>query len=348
MLSDLPIFSETVYTVQQEVLSQKIEVFNAATQGALVLRSNSMQGDYSTEASWARISGLVRRRNPYVMTGVTAKDLSMVQDVQVKVGAGTPPVNIPPSMFRWIQKSPAEAGALIGKQLAVDTLADMVNTTLMCVATAMQNDMGTNGVDITGAGTNTLTQAIFNTAQSRMGDAYQDIQCWVMHSKPLFDVYSEALTNAHFLFNFANVAVKRDAFGRIFVITDSPSLVSLHDGFNGGVWQPINSPDALDNINNPSPGNTSYVYASLGLVSGAAVCSTQGDFDDNMSSTNGSENIMRTYQAEWSYSLGVKGYAWDKSNGGHAPNDAALATGTNWDKYVPSNKALPGVLIRSH
>lgn len=348
-LSDLEVFSETAYIVSQELLAQQIELFNDATNGTLTLAADPIRGDYRTEAQWQRISGLIRRRNPYGSGSVAAKDLSMVTDVFVKVAAGTPPINIPPSMFRWIQQNPSEGGAQIGRQLATDTLADMLNTSVLAGVAAMTNTPE-NTLDITGnAGALAkMSHPVFNDAQALFGDAYQDILCWIMHSKPLFDIYKEAMANASFLFNFGTVSVKQDAFGRRFIISDSPSLASLHDSLQGGQWAPQSGPDVLDPGTLPSPGNANWVYATLGLTAGAINVRTQGDFDDNTSTLNGTENIQRTYQAEWSYALNVKGYKWDTTNGAHAPNDAALATATNWDRYLESNKHLAGVLVRSH
>ena len=86
-------------------------------------------------------------------------------------------------------------------------------------------------------------------------------------------------------------------------------------------------------------------YVALGLVAGAAIVERNDDFMQNIETSNGGENIRRNYQAEWSYNLGLKGFTWDKANGGKAPNNAALALGTNWDKNVTSNKDLPGVVV---
>ena len=63
--------------------------------------------------------------------------------------------------------------------------------------------------------------------------------------------------------------------------------------------------------------------------------------------TTGKENIQTTYQAEWSYNLGLRGYAWKTESGGAAPNDTALGTGTNWEKVVTSNKDTAGVLLKT-
>lgn len=49
-------------------------------------------------------------------------------------------------------------------------------------------------------------------------------------------------------------------------------------------------------------------------------------------------------QVDYTFGLSLKGYTWDESNGGKSPSDAALATGTNWDKVATSIKHTAGVL----
>lgn len=316
-LSDLAVFSEYVYTSQTEVLRQQIDLFNAATRGAIILQSAAHVGDYSDATLWAKIAGLVRRRDAYGSGAVTAKNLAMLVDTMVKVAAGTPPVNMPPGMFEWIQKSPEEGGAVVGQQLAVDTLADMLNTAILGGVAALS---GVAAVVKDGTA-GTATAGSFNAAQALFGDAYQQIACWVMHSKPLFDIFGAAFTNTEGLFTFGSVNVRTDPFGRAFVVSDSPAL------FNA----------------TPNPDQ----YNTLGLVPGAIRVHQNGDFTDNLETSNGDENIQRTYQAEWSYELGVKGFAWDKTTGGKSPNDAALGTSANWDRYATSAKDLAGVLLKT-
>jgi len=83
------------------------------------------------------------------------------------------------------------------------------------------------------------------------------------------------------------------------------------------------------------------------LAQGAVLIEQNPDYLENMSTTNGAENIKRTWQAQWSYNVGLKGYAWDKTNGGASPTNAALATGSNWDRYATSVKDLAGILVNS-
>jgi hypothetical protein len=68
---------------------------------------------------------------------------------------------------------------------------------------------------------------------------------------------------------------------------------------------------------------------------------------ERIQTANGDENIQRSIQSEWTYNLGIKGAAWDKTNGGKSPNDAALATAANWDRYATDFKDTAGVLIKA-
>lgn len=315
-LSDLAVFSEYAYSTMTEMQDQQIGLFNAATRGGVVLQSGNHQGDYSDEAMWAKISGLVRRRNAYGSGAVSEKVLEHLVDTSVKVAAGTPPVRIDPGMMKWIQRSPEEAGVVVGKQMAEDSVADMLNTAILAYVSAIGQ---VTNVVYDHSATGAMSLIALNKGAAKFGDRAGAIAAWVMHSKSAFDIYGEALTNATRLFVFGNVRVIEDGFGRPLVVTDSPNLVNT----------------------TPTPD----VYRALGLTPGAILVSQNGDFTDNVETKNGDENIIRTYQAEWSYNVGVQGFAWDKTNGGKSPTNAALGTATNWDRYATSDKDLAGVMV---
>lgn len=318
-LSDLAVYSEYVYSSMTELVAQEVEKFNAASQGTIILSQAANQGDYSDTAKWKKISGLVRRRNAYGSGAVTAKVMQNIVDTMVKVAAGTAPVNIDPSMFLWIQQNPKIAGAILGEQLAGDMLADMLNTAIMAGYSAM---VQTTAIlyNATSDTPDTLTPAALNKAAAKFGDRASDIAAWVTHSLPMFNFWNNNIANAAQLFTYGTVSVNRDPFGRIFVVTDSDSLIDF-----------AATPDT---------------YHLLGLVPGAIQVEQNNDFIANEQTINGNENILRTYQAEWSYNVGVKGYSWDKTNGGKSPTNTALGTSTNWDKYATSDKDGPGVILK--
>lgn len=140
------------------------------------------------------------------------------------------------------------------------------------------------------------------------------------------DVWQNAIANSSQLFRIGDVAIMQDQFGRRFVMSDIPALaVAATTGDNA---QPAS-------------------YYTLGLVQQAALVETNNDFEAVMENETGKENIQRTYQAEWSYNVGLLGYSWDTAAGGSSPTDTALDTSTNWKKVATSDKDTAGVILKS-
>lgn len=324
-LSDLAVYSEYAYSAFTETLRQQIDLFNSATGGALMLQGAAHQGDFSDVAFFAKVTGgLVRRRNAYGSGAVAEKVLKHLVDTAVKVAAGTPPVRLDPGQFRWIQQNPEVAGAAMGQQLAVDTMADMLNVGLGSAYAALAG-VGSavvyNAVANSEAADKLPTWNNLNNGQALFGDRSGQIGVWIMHSTPMHKLYANNLTNGERLFTYGTVNVIRDPFGKLLVMTDSANL------FAAG------SPN---------------VYRILGLVPGAVYIGQNNDFDAMEEGKTGDENLVRVYQAEWSYNVGVKGFAWDKANGGKSPTDAALFTASNWDRYATDVKDLAGVVVTTN
>lgn len=318
-LSAFKVFSDFAQGTMTEVLAQQVELFNAATRGAITLRANRNAGDFFDRTHWAKISGLVRRRNAYGSGAVSEVDLSQLQETSVKVAAGTPPVRMDPGQFEWILKNPEEGGVVFGQQLAVDRMADMLDVAIAASKAALSAIATNRFIDVG----NNASLVGLNTAASRLGDMSQRLACWVGHSKPMFDLWGAAIANGANLFTFGTVNIASDPMGRPIIITDASSLVDP-DGAGTG-------PDVAS-------------YGILGLVPGAIMVEDNGDYTANIEVKNGAENIIRTMQAEWSFNVAVKGFAWDKTNGGKSPTTAALATASNWDRYATYHKDLAGVV----
>lgn len=319
-LNNVQVFNRYAYRTVSELVAQQIALFNAATRGAIILRQASdNDGDFSDQTFWQLMAGAIRRRDPYANGDVAAIELQMLVDSMVKVAGGTPPINIPPVMFEWIGHNAAEGGVVIGQQLAPLMVQDMLNTAVAGLAAALANQ-ATNFLDVSAATDPNFTPGNVVLGKAKLGDRSSAIAAWVVHSKPMHDYWGNGVANANQLYTYGTVAVVADPFGAPMIMSDIPALVIAG-----------------------SPTD----YLSLGLVPGAAIVERNDDFTQNIDTRNGGENIRRTYQAEWSYNLGLKGFSWDKTNGGKAPNAASIATGTNWDKTVTSFKDLGGVALRT-
>jgi hypothetical protein len=316
MAFDLQVFNKQTYLTLTETVAQEVEKFNQASSGALVLANNPAPGDFDIKASFKAISGLVRRRNAYGSGTVAAKRLEQLLNASVKVAAGTPPIDYDPAQYNWVLQNPELAAYEIGKQLAKARIADMLNTGIRAAVAAIKG----NSDVVHGAGTDAASFGLLNTGSAKFGDRSSAIKAWILHSTTMHNLFATALTNTEKLFNYDGINVIRDPFGRLFVVTDSDALVD-------------------------TTGTT--FYNTLGLVENAIAVNGNDDFNSVIVPKVGFENIGATYQAEWSYNVGVLGYTWDTTSGGKSPTDTALGTSTNWDKTASSNKDTAGVLVKS-
>ena len=126
-----------------------------------------------------------------------------------------------------------------------------------------------------------------------------------------------ALTNGNELFSSESVTVV-SILGKRIVVTDAPAL------FETG-----------------TPDKTKV----LGLTAGALIVEGGSDIVTNLETGNGKARIETTWQADYTFVVKVKGYAWDMVNGGKSPDDATLFTATNWDKVFSDIKNTAGVLV---
>ncbi|MCO7218108.1 major capsid protein [Halomonas sp. OfavH-34-E] len=316
-LSDMKVFNDFLYSAATETIRQQIELFNAATGGALQLQQAGNVGDFANEASYKAIANLMRRRNAYGTGAVTPTTLAQMDHVAVKIAGGTSPVEFQPQQFQWIQRQPEEAGVVIGEQVARGVIADEVNTAILALQTAM---IGNSAVahDATAG---TLNLNALNKGAGKFGDRMMDIMVWVLHSKPMTDLFDGALTNGNQLFEFGTVRVTQDGFGRRFVMTDSPALYEADGGGAG----------------------TDH-YHTLGLAEGAAVVEDNNDYYATVEEKTGDENIRRIFQAEYTYNLGLKGYSY---GGTKSPDDATIGTGGNWSQIASDVKDTAGVIVTS-
>ena len=124
------------------------------------------------------------------------------------------------------------------------------------------------------------------------------------------------LTNTPQLFQAQNVLVV-DILGKAVVVTDAPALYEA---------------------------GTPNKQKVLSLASGGITVMDGSDVITNIDTRNGQTRIETTMQADYTFGLGLKGYAWDTASGGKSPTDAELATGANWDKVVTDIKHTAGVI----
>ncbi|MHA3884576.1 major capsid protein [Stutzerimonas degradans] len=318
-LSDMKVFNEYLKNTTIETIAQMVEKFNAASAGAIRLTPQGIDGDFLQESLWAGLHSAQRRVDRYAANGAqSATALAQVQANSVKVAGGFGPILWEPSQLSWIQKNPAEALEVISRNLSEAIMADQLNTAIAALVAAISNVAGaTNDVSATAG----VTYGAINGAHAKFGDASGLLVAQVMTGEVFHKLVGQNLANASQLFNSQSVNIV-DILGRPVIVTDAPAL------YSAAVADPV------------APAKQKV----LSLADSAAIVHDGSDVVTSVQTSNGKERIETTFQADYSFGLGLKGYAWDIANGGKSPTNAELATGSNWDMFVNSVKSSAGVI----
>lgn len=323
LASNFKIYQEYLKTRAAETLQQQAEVFNAATNQALTLATIEKPGDYEFESFFKDIANLVTRRDNTSTSAATK--LSMLQDelIRVKLSRKIGPVDQSRDSFRklFAKYDETEFSGILGGQIAVAQQLDMVNTMLLAARAALVNT-GTLLSTVSSNGTLGTTSLV--DGLSKFGDRADRIVCWVMHSKPYYDlVKQQIIANITGVSNFNIASATPVTLNRPVLVTDSDSL----------------------KVTSGSPAVTDYY--TLGLVAGGGMAEVTETSDIVTQDVTGQELLMVRLQGEFAYNIGLKGFKFDTTNGGINPLASAVGLGTNWDKSATYDKALPGVVIRS-
>lgn len=316
-------FFQTGYS---EVMAQAVNKFNAGSNGTIVLRSNRKPGDYDYSAFFKNAGGLVSRQDQTSVSAATATKMEQAEIASVKINRKVGPVQWALSALRKPGLSMDAIRIAAGEQAAKDVQADMLNNVLRAGRAAL-NAQSANKYTIPTSGT--VNTAGLVSGLALFGDAADRIDAWVMHSKVAFDLLQYQIApsnNGDVLANTVIIAAAPATLNRPIIVTDS---------------------DALKVASGTGTSATTDYY-TLGLSAGSLVVE---DTEEEMMAFEGPltgyEQLLYRLQGEFAYNLGVKGFTWDVANGGKNPTDAAVGTGTNWDKVYASLKDLAGIVIQS-
>lgn len=313
-LENMKVFNEYVRSATIETLAQMVDKFNAASRGAIRLSTDGFGGDFLMESSFASLHSARRRVDRYATNvSADATPLAQLQHNSVKVAGGFGPVLWEPAQLTWVQQNPEQALEVISRNMSEAIMQDMLNTAIAALVAAIEAQSTATTVD---GGTGPITYADINSAHAKFGDHSGLIIANVMDGATFHGLIGQNLANAAQLFQSQGVTVV-DILGRAIVVTDAPALRETGTGADAKV---------------------------LGLVADAAVVHDASDLVTNIETSNGKARIETTMQADYTFGVGLKGYAWDISSGGKSPTDTELATGANWDKIATSIKHTAGVL----
>lgn len=321
--SDFTVYPEQFFGGVVEELQQNADGFNAASNGTIRLITAMKQGHYENESFFKSLSSLVSRRDITSVSAATDTALTQGEMVRVKLNRKIGPVAQTLDAFRKISLDPGEMSFILGQQTGKAIALDYLNTALSAVDAAVSGVAALNydASALSSPDRATLDHTNMVRVMAKFGDASNRLQAWVMHSKPFFDLMENSVADK--IFEIASVTIYAGSvatFGRPVIVTDSSSLYTT-----------------------TSAGTT---YQVLGLVDNAVVVEESEERQIASDLITGLENLVMRIQGEYAFNLGVKGFAWDTTNGASNPTANAVATSTNWDKVATDNKQLAGVRLK--
>lgn len=320
--ANFKIYQEYLHTRINELLAQNGNAFNAASAGAIRLTTQSILGDYQYKSFFANLgAGLAARRDVTSVAGQTDTPMTQAELVSVKLNRKLIPIAQTRDAFRKIfgRFTETEFTGLVAEQSANAMQLEMLNSGLGAVANALKGQAASY---VTETSLGSISTAALVKALAAFGDAASRVVCWVMHSKPYYDlVQNQIAANIAGVSNFNIANASPITLNRPVIVTDSTSLIAQ-----------LNSPD----INN---------YYTLGLTADAVVLENSEEQDVVVQDVTGLENLVVRIQGEYAYNLSLKGFQWDVASGGANPLATAVATGSNWDTAFTSVKDRSGVAL---
>lgn len=312
-LTATEVFENTVYNVGKDILTENVDVFNQHSNGAIVLSSQSIQGDFAQSLDVTLGKDLVKSRNPYAQSALTDKGFTRVKDNIVKLGMGLNPISWTNAEFNWVKQNPSLAGVKIGRAMANQTMQRMAEFAIGSLATCLnQNAKLKREV----AASSKISHNDFVQAISPMGDQFNSIELYVIHSSTYFELLETTFKNSEHLWDFGNFTVMRTALGHKFLITDNKGLL-----------------------------NAQTAIYSLGLKKGSAFVGTEQDFAQATVPITGQENLAYRYQAEWTSALKIANRRYKTNDAMNGLTYAAVTNGANWESISSDVKDETGVVI---
>ena len=177
-LSQMEVFNKYFMPAIIETLAQKVELFNAASNGAIKLTTEGFEGDFLQESFFAAIHTAQRRVDRYAAQGAAAAtDLTQLKHSTVKIAGGFGPIRYEPSQMTWLMKPTAEGIEVASRNFAEALVADQLNTAIASLVAAISNNVDTT-VDLSASVG--MSQSVLNQSHALFGDHSMNLIAEVM------------------------------------------------------------------------------------------------------------------------------------------------------------------------
>ena len=191
--SDLIIYDDLAQTAFLERRQDNLEVFNAASNGAIILDNELIEGDFR-KRTFYKVGGSIESRNVNSTDPVTGKKIGAGESVSVKAPWKYGPYETTEEAFKRRGRDVSEFSEVIGVDVADATLEGYIKYALQGLVAAIgANADMTVSADIATDGKKTLTRGL-----RKYGDKFNRVALFVMHSTTYFDIVDQAIDNREF------------------------------------------------------------------------------------------------------------------------------------------------------
>lgn len=315
-----------------EEITQNIDIFNEASNGAIRLVDMEVGGSYHTRVFYDDI-GEWSRRDPTSVSAIASGDWRAVSElgqIGVKLYRKLPIKNTMQqfrSSFKQIGDDVGEYSRLVGGRMAQNRLKGQVNDGLKAVCAFLRGQATSRYTLPTGTGlTGKITSEKLWEGPALLGDKSNSVETFVMHSKVWHDLMKGQVSEK-LLEVTAGVLYEGNpaTYGKRTLVTDSSALVGVRGSGSTAVAE----------------------YYTLCLTRDAVVVTNSEREHAEAGTIMEKENVIMVIQAEAAWSVETKGAAWDTANGGVNPSNSALVTTTNWDDIAGDAKLRGGAVLIS-
>lgn len=307
--SDMIIYNDQAQTAYLERMQDVLDVFNAASNGALTLRNELLEGDFVQRAFYT-VPGSVAHRDVNSTSTVTGSKIGSDEMVGVKTPWKYGPYETTYEAFKRRARSPEEFSQLVGAHMADATLEYMIQAAFAALLAAI----GTNAnMNVTGNWTDD-GKKVLTRGMRQFGDRFNRIAIFAMDSGTYFDLVDQAIVNK---------------------VYEEAGLV-IYGGQPGTMGKPVLVSDLI------------AAETIFGLQAGAATITESQAPGVRSYPIDNQENLAMGYRAEGTFNVDLLGYSWNTEGSPAAPANPSLSqlgTGANWRQYAASDKATAGVVI---
>lgn len=303
--NDLIIYNDLAQTAYLERMQDIIDVFNASSNGAIVLTNELIEGDLR-KRSFYKVGGSIIHRDVNSTAVVTPNKISAGEAVGIKCPWKYGPYASTEEAFKRRARSLTEFSEVVGQDNADAVLEGYIAYAMA----GLEASIGGNSAMVAKASIAKDGKKALTKGFRSFGDRFNRIALWVMDSSIYLDFVDQAIDNK--IYEEAGLVIyggQPGTMGKPVLVTDKAPQEKVF-GLQAG---------AISVTESQAPGFRSYQI-------------------------NDQENLGMGFRAEGTFNLDVLGYNW-KETAGVNPDLTAIASAANWVKYANSNKSTAGVMI---